>query len=260
MAPGHPAGLTGGRGYFKDSATHLAHTVGDRKMFLATINLELQDEAHCRIASHVGIKSLRTIESFRLEKNFNTVESNLHLCRRISTSCLGRCRLRMSPRITCGELVASRDTSLRRPVHNCPIVAQHHQAWASTCGTSCHGVRGPGCQRGVPPTLSCDYNSGELRAGKGFFCPLFILAPTSLGSRLAPSRDQHCPSPPEPCPGPRRSPRRRHLLLAVASCSSKSPASPLWPGSAAFPGSRYSISRPPPRSLGFVKAHFPIRG
>lgn len=56
MVPENPpvAGLTGGRGYFKDSATHLAHTAGDRKMFLAVINLELQHKARCRIATHVG--------------------------------------------------------------------------------------------------------------------------------------------------------------------------------------------------------------
>lgn len=56
MVPENPpvAGLTGGRGCFKDGATHLANAVGDRKMFLAVINLELQHEAHCRICHLCG--------------------------------------------------------------------------------------------------------------------------------------------------------------------------------------------------------------
>ena len=134
VVPGDPTvpenppvdGLTGERGYFKDSATHLAHIVRDRKMFLAVISLELQHEAHCSIATHVGPESFRIIESFRLQKTFKIIESNLHLCRHISTSCLGRCRIRMSPRITQGGLVASWDTSLWRPMHNWSHVAQHH--------------------------------------------------------------------------------------------------------------------------------------
>jgi len=38
------AGLTGGRGNFKDGAIHLADTVVAKKRFPALINLELQHE------------------------------------------------------------------------------------------------------------------------------------------------------------------------------------------------------------------------
>ena len=68
------------------------------------------------------------------------------------------------------------------------------------------------------------------------------------------------PQPSGAMPGPKQRPHRHHLLPAATSHSGESPVSLPWPGSAAFPGSWYSICRPPPCSSGFVKAHFPIRG
>jgi len=178
---------------------------------------------------------------------------------RASLQAQGYCRIRIFPGITQGGLVSSWHTllwclsptflSTTRPG---PSRVAHHAMGSSMSAGSSTRFLPFHCNRRALA------RGGE--GGKGLFCPLFMLALISPGSRLAPSWDQHCHGPPEPCPGPRQNPHHLHLLPAVASCSGESLASPLWPGSAAFPGSRYSTSRPPPCSSGFVKAHFPIRG